>query len=496
MTTRSLGLGGFVGTTSERTRSVVPLPLIFAIGIYSLIIAHASAVLRDPDTLWHIAIGHWIIVHATVPDRGIFSATMANAPWIDQEWFAEILMAWGYDHFGFAALAVGTALSEAAAIAILLRVLLGILTPLHAMFASVLAGALWFPHLLARPYILTIPILVMWVAALVRARSEDRAPSLWWGLLIVLWANLHGSFMFGIGLAALFAAEAVLIAPGWHGRVRAARDWGCFGVLALGAALITPYGLHGLLFPFHMINMTVLAYIGEWQGVNFSQTSAMPFGLWLLTILFASLSLGWRLQPTRIGMLLLLVTMTLKHARYMELLGAVSSLLLAPSLRLQLERHGAVTKVDRLMAALARPGDWRAIVIGTIVVVVSTVTLRDGNPQPRSALFPAAAVAEVNSKHLKGPVFNSYQFGGYLIFSGIDPFVDGRAELYGDAFVKRYIDAVQLTNDQLTELLNDYGIIWTIFVPTTPAVTLMDHLPGWQRLYTDSAAVVHVRRSS
>ena len=494
MTTQPLD--GFFGTTLEHTRSVLPLPLIFAIGIYSLIIAHASAVLRDPDTLWHIAIGHWIIVHATVPDRGIFSATMANAPWIDQEWFAEILMAWGYDHFGFAALAVGTALSEAAAIAILLRVLLGILTPLHAMFASVLAGALWFPHLLARPYILTIPILVMWVAALVRARSEDRAPSLWWGLLIVLWANLHGSFMFGIGLAALFAAEAVLIAPGWHGRVRAARDWGCFGVLALGAALITPYGLHGLLFPFHMINMTVLAYIGEWQGVNFSQTSAMPFGLWLLTILFASLSLGWRLPPTRIGMLLLLVAMALKHARYMELLGAVSSLLLAPSLRLQLERHGAVTKVDRLMAALARPGDWRAIVIGTIVVVVSTVTLRDGNPQPRSALFPAAAVAEVNSKHLKGPVFNSYQFGGYLIFSGIDPFVDGRAELYGDAFVKRYIDAVQLTNDQLTELLNDYGIIWTIFVPTTPAVTLMDHLPGWQRLYTDSAAVVHVRRSS
>ena len=494
MTTQSLGLGGFVSTTGERIRSVVPLPLIFAIGIYSLIITHASAVLGDPDTLWHIAIGHWIIAHATVPDHGIFSATMANAPWIDQEWLGEILMAWGYDHFGFAALAVGTALCEAAAIAILLRVLLGILTPVHAMFASILAGALWFPHLLARPYILTIPILVVWVAALVRARSEDRAPSLWFALLIVLWANLHGSFMFGIGLAALFASEAVLIAPDWHGRVRAARDWGCFGALALGAALITPYGLQGLLFPFHMINMTVLAYIGEWQGVNFSQTSALPFGLWLLTILFASLSLGWRLPPTRIGILLLLVTMTLKHARYMELLGAVSSLLLAPSLGLQFEPQGAVTKADRLMAALARPGDWRGIVVGAIVLVVSTITLPGGNPQPADASFPAAAVAEVQSKHLTGPVFNSYQFGGYLIFSGIEPFVDGRAELYGDAFVKRYIDAVELANDQLTELLNEYGIMWTIFVPETPAVTLMDHLPGWQRLYTDSAAVVHIRR--
>jgi len=153
-----------------------------------------------------------------------------------------------------------------------------------------------------------------------------------------------------------------------------------------------------------------------------------------------------------------------------------------------------VTKADRLMAALARPGDWRGIVVGAIVLVVSTITLPGGNPQPADASFPAAAVAEVRSKHLTGPVFNSYQFGGYLIFSGIEPFVDGRAELYGDAFVKRYIDAVELANDQLTELLNDYGIMWTIFVPETPAVTLMDHLPGWQRLYTDSAAVVHIRR--
>jgi hypothetical protein len=496
MIPNSLGLGRFVSTTSEPSRSVVSLPLIFAIGIYCLIISHASAVLGDPDTFWHIAIGRWIIAHATVPDHGIFSATMANAPWIDQEWLAEILMGWGYDHFGFAALTVGTALCEAAAIAITLRVLLSILAPVHAMFATILTGALWFPHIFARPYVLTIPILVVWVAGLVRARSDNRAPSPWFALLIVLWANLHGSFMFGIGLAALFASEAVLLAPNWHGRVRAALDWGCFCAPAVGAALITPYGLHGLLFPFHMINMTALTYIAEWQGVNFSQISAMPFELWLLTILFASLSLGWRLPRTRIGILLILLAMTLKHARYMELLGVASSLLLATSLKLPFEPQEAVTRGDRLMAALARPADWRAIVIGAIVLVVSTIALHGGDPQPGDATFPAAAVAEVQSQHLKGPVFNSYEFGGFLIFSGIEPFVDGRVELYGDAFMKGYIDAVNVTNNVLMELLDDYGIRWTIFTPTTPAATLMDYLPGWQRAYTGSAAVVHIRRPS
>ena len=97
MTTQSLSLDGFA--SAERNRFGVSLPLIFGIGIYLLIITHASAVLRDPDTFWHIVVGQWIIAHGAVPDHGIFSATMANAPWLDQEWLAEILMASGYDHF-------------------------------------------------------------------------------------------------------------------------------------------------------------------------------------------------------------------------------------------------------------------------------------------------------------------------------------------------------------------------------------------------------------
>ena len=38
--------------------------------------------LADPDTYWHIAVGHWIIQHGTVPDHGIFSSTMPDAPWV------------------------------------------------------------------------------------------------------------------------------------------------------------------------------------------------------------------------------------------------------------------------------------------------------------------------------------------------------------------------------------------------------------------------------
>jgi hypothetical protein len=488
-------LDGFV-RTRERNRFGVSLPLGFAIGIYALITTHASVVLRDPDTLWHIAVGRWIIEHGAVPSHGIFSATMANAPWVDQEWLAEVLMAWGYDHLGWFGLVAGTALCEAAAIAILLRVLLGVLTPLHALFAAILAGGLSSPHLLARPYILTMSILVVWVAALVRARNENRAPSLWFVLLIALWANLHGSFVFALGIAALLAAEAVLVAQNWPARVRVVRDWGCFGLLALGAALATPFGFEGLLFPFHLTNMSALGNIGEWQGVNFSQPWSMTFEVWLLVILFAALTLGWRLPPTRVGMVILLLAMTLKHLRYMELLGPVSALLLAPSLALQFSRRSsAATGIDRLMAELAQPATWRGIVTsGVILLAVSMIASRGRHSQPAEPIFPAAAVAEVQSQHIRGPVFNAYGFGGYLVFSGIEPFIDGRAELYGDDFVNRYIEASHLTNNQLPQLLNDNGIAWTIFQAKTPVAVFMDYLPGWRRLYADSVAVVHIRQ--
>jgi hypothetical protein len=178
----------------------------------------------------------------------------------------------------------------------------------------------------------------------------------------------------------------------------------------------------------------------------------------------------------------------------MELLGFVSALLIAPSLALQVNRQSATSKLDRFITQLAKPANWCGISIsGAIMVAIAVLALRAGNLSPPNATAPVAAIEAVQSHNLKGPAFNSYQFGGYLIFSGIAPFIDGRAELYGDDFLKRYIEAVRLTNDSLPQILNDYGITWTILPANGAAVLLMDHLSGWRRLHTDPAAVVHVR---
>ncbi|HEY4044139.1 MAG TPA: hypothetical protein VGM32_20160, partial [Rhodopila sp.] len=219
-----------------RSRYGLSLPLIFAVCLYGLIAGHGGAVLHDPDTYLHIAIGRWIMAHRAVPFHGIFSGTMAQAPWVAHEWLGEVLLARLFDAFGWAGLVAVTAFCAAASLAMLLRQLLRSLLPVHAMIATALAVTLVIPHVLARPHVFTLPILVLWAAGLVRARDEDRAPAAWLAALMALWANLHGGYLFGLGLTGLLAAEAVLLAPDWRSRRRAAAGWAFFGALAVGAA--------------------------------------------------------------------------------------------------------------------------------------------------------------------------------------------------------------------------------------------------------------------
>jgi hypothetical protein len=103
-------------------------------------------------------------------------------------------------------------------------------------------------------------------------------------------------------------------------------------------------------------------------------------------------------------------------------------------------------------------------------------------------------VQAVRKARLSGPVLNEYGLGGYLVYAGIAPFIDGRADMYGDNFLKEYMEAVSLkSSDGLPKLLQKYRIEWTLMPPESPAVALLDHLPEWRRLYADKVAVVHVR---
>jgi hypothetical protein len=487
---RAVVADGARGRATQARRWLAPL--LMGLVAYAVAIGVAVKLLNDGDTLSHIAIGRWIIEHGAIPFHDPFSFTVPGGKWVPHEWLAEVMFAaiWGW--LGWGGVVAATAGAIAAAFALLTRALQSSLGPRRAAIGAALAFLLTEGHLLARPHALALPLLVIWMSGVIRARDEDRTPSLALLPAMILWCNLHGGFVVGLLFAGLLAAEAALAAPA-VARAPVLRGWGIFLVLAVLSALASPNGSSALLLPLHMIQMSfALSSIAEWHAVDFSRFDPLLF--WIGLAIAGGFSLRLRLPWPRTLMVLLLLWLALTHVRNEELLGIITPLLVAAPLARQLGPASAQERglpPDRGRPSVAVPiAAMAAIALG----LFATATALDRRGlEPRGDVAPAAALLAAREAGLGGHVFNSVRFGGYLLFVGIPSFVDGRADLFGDAFLKRYVAASSAIGDALPGLLDHYAVAWTLLEPQSPAVSLLDHLPGWKRIYADRYAVIHRR---
>lgn len=480
-------------TGALRERARLSLPLGLGLLVYCAGLLTPQARLADPDVMLHIVAGRWIIANRAVPRVDFLSHTVAGTPWVAHEWLGEVITAVLYNLLGWRGLVAMASLGLGAAVAIFARALARNYTPAQTI---VIAAAAWFvttPHWLARPHIIALPLLVAWMALLVQARQENRAPPPQAALLMIAWVNLHGTFLVGIGFAGLFTVEAVLLARGEAARVAAAKQWTAFSLCAILATLVTPYGVEAYLLPLHLLDMKfALSVLVEWKSVDFQKISTLE--IWLLVFLGVALYRGIRLQGSRVFMVLLLFAMSLQHARNAELLAFIVPLLAAPDAGPRLRRAGiGATRTADWLDRLAWPATAGGLAVaGAIVAAAAGATI--ALPLvPQNPFIPAAALRAVVAAGITGPVLNDYDYGDYLMFAGVKTFIDGRADMYGDAFIKRYYRATRGLSTALPALISQYHIAWTIFPTGSPAVIELDRMAGWHRLYADAVAVVHVR---
>jgi len=455
-------------------------PLLLALAVFALA-AFSPAALNDGDTWSHLATGEWILQHGAVPRADPFSFTFAGAPWTAHEWLSEVLFALAFRAAGWSGVVLLTGAAAGAATFVMANRAARDLTGIALFVVAALGAGLIAPGLLARPHILALPLLALWGSGLLAARDRARAPSLWLLPLMALWANLHGGFAFGLALIAPLALDAWLAAPR-EGRLAVVRDWGLFVFLSLGAALLTPFGVAGLLFPLKLVGVAHLADIGEWRPENFAHPGPMEIAL--LALIALALTRPVAVPLARVAVLVALIHMSLQHARHETLLAILAPMLLAEPIARALGAPAAApTRLTRapMLAAAA------IALLLTGARLALPIARADGATAPIAALraVPAALRAE--------PVLNDYAFGGCLIWANVRPFIDGRADMYGDAFLDLYGKIIAGDADALEPTLKRYAIAWTIFAPNQRVVALMDREPGWRRLYTDKFAVVHVR---
>ena len=436
-----------------------------------------GALFNDGDSYWHLGAGQWIVDHWTVPRTDPFSFTARGRAWTAHEWLSEVIMAGAFAAGSWAGLSILFAAAVAGTVLLAGLYARFFMRPLHAVAAVILLFIFLEPSLLARPHALAWPLLAGWTILLLRARRAHSAPPLAATALILLWANMHASFIFGLVLAAFFAFEALVEEKD---RKKVLFAWGTFFLVSLLLALANPSGMQGLLYPFQVSSMKALPMIQEWRPSTLS-SDPIFFGVAALGALLAILM---RARPSLLRLLLiaLLFYLAVSHMRHQAVFGIVACLLLASAFQKS-------EKVDGPPFSLPI-----ALIAGAILLMIGAVRYAVPAVHKEGPVYPSKALAALPPSLAREPVFNAYNLGGVLIFKGIAPFIDGRADMYGDAFTESAYRIERGDARLFDAAVAKWGIRWAILHPDQGLVHVLDNDPEWRRLYSDRYAVIFARR--
>ncbi len=321
-----------------------------------------------------------------------------------------------------------------------------------------------------------MPIMVLWAGELIAAADRRGAPSFRLLPLMALWANLHGGFVFGLVLVAPIALDAVLNAEVKCRKPLALR-WAAFAIAALIASCCTPYGWNSLLASQKILALGgALPLIMEWRPADFG--SVGTFEVCLLFAIGLALWRGVTLPPLRIVLLLGLLHMALAQGRAAEILALLAPLLLAAPLA----REFGSTEV----ASSAAP-PLRGVLVAGVVIALATCTLGYASVyrfEPHSRGSPVAAVRfrRLSDRQRRCAIHRRpHRF----------------ALLYGEKFFVNHNAASGLMEpENLFRLLEEYRIEATLMRTQSAATKLLDHLDGWQKVYADDIATIHLRKQN
>ncbi|MBU3541641.1 hypothetical protein [Polynucleobacter sp. UB-Tiil-W10] len=473
------------------------LALMVGVGVYFFLVGSTSFPLfNDPDTWMHIAAGRWIYEHQFAPLNDPFSIYFAGQPWVDHEWLAQLLMYLVDQSQGLFGLRVLSAVLFAMTLVILFKFLLARVPPIYALLFVFISYFGLVGHLLVRPHLFTWPIMAFWFCKLfATTENHPSRPPYALCLLMALWANLHGSFILGLAFLPLFAIEAIS-QEGQAGCKKIALRWTGFTVLCLVFSFITPYGFDGIKLGANLVSSEYIARIKEWSpsvGAELLVVELCCAGVLMLAI-FGNL----KLSVARTIMFLGLAYEAIGHARYVSIFGLLMPLIFAKPFGCLCEARASAFPPGRLDSYFCKlSGFIRPIPFISIILVCLGLTMffqRYDSTRVPSFVMPQAAIDAVESNKVHGRVFNYANFGAYLIYRGIPVFVDGRADLYGNAYLQDYFECASVQNPQKTrECLDRNYIAWTIFPPEEPINLLLSNSSSWKKIYEDKQAIIYIR---
>lgn len=411
----------------------------------------------DPDFGWHLQAGNYFRQNG-LPKNDVFSYTASNFPWINHEWANDLLVSFVYglaDYLGLAIIFATLwtlALFIAAPRARLITLLVGVSALAPYVGVRALAWSALFLSVL------------LWLCNHKQKRILYLIP-----LLIFIWANFHGGFVVGLAVLAYF----------WV--LKRKLVWFYLLWVSVLASFINFYGLEIYAEVWRTVtDREVHGQITEWARASIYSSSIVFVSLWATGF--------WLFEKGRLqkwySLPVLFFVASLATTRHFTLFVIVSiknldnyiSRFLNESLKQGRSPHSKQTKKALVLILSLN------LVITLIAVNWSLFSVN----QNREKNFPAQAVEYIKTNPCNGNIFNSYDFGGYLIWKlpGQKVYIDGRMPIWrdenGQKYFSTYFEVLQSPQKRY-EQFTKYDIKCVLIGPDDSEIRQQLLDSGWIR---------------
>jgi hypothetical protein len=451
---------------------------------------NAPILLGHYDLGWHLAAGDLIRQQGHIPAQDPWAFTSAGKPWVNLSWLWDALASAVFQHAHFTGLLLLTVACGGAIAGYLTKLCRRTGASAVAVCIAALSACLLYPAFSAFPnvYLAASPnmatmffAIVFYGECLKRGRSLYLLP-----VLMLLWANLHGGFLLGLLVIAVFGGAALL-----------QRDWAAFrrylavDIACFIAAMVNPLGWHIYAATTTTVGNFVQTQITEWWPYyrNISMPGSIPGMIYMLAFVLLEWRNG-RSGPVAARLLAwLFLGLGLYQFRYLSFFFLFSAVPMA------LHLDGLLPKRDNV--EIQR---W-LLIAGVIAACASPLIFME--VEPTLDLLPMfsqrdALYLERHFPHAR--LLNHWNMGGELIFrtrGAIPIFVDGRASTaYPDSLLRDYfkLGQEQVNQADWDTVLAKYHVDTVLWMKSHTALrAFLVSKRGWKEVYAGQYASIYIK---
>ena len=460
----------------------------------------------DLDLYWHLAVGNWIVQHHSVPWVGILSYTAAGRPWIAYSWGYELLLSLVYRWFGLfgiGAFGVLMTLGVAGCTYWMLQRLskrFWVACPLAAA-----ASSAYLFSLMPRPVFFSMMLFMVTLTLILEAQRTGRVQALYWlPPMFILWANLHIQFIYGLFLLGLLLgvtllrklADVVGVQADFLSRpALPLKELSAVFAACLLATCIGPYSFHLYEVILHY-SQAKLSYeiVNELQPLNFR---FIEHYIQLLLAAAAFFVVGWqkKIDPFKLALITIASVVAFRTMRDSWFICISAAACIADCSFEDRPTEEVQHKLPHTL--LEMPGLAVGVLVALLLIASNSDFTTRGLDELISSQFPVAAANFLRKNPAPGPLYNNFDWGGFLTWymPWYPVAIDGRNDLYGDALDRRFVG----TEDAVLPYQNEPYLTKARVVllrRNLPLVQLLQDDPRYNMIYEDRMAAVFVRRET